>query len=136
MIELGLLEPSNLLHSTEDEDAAIFAGSHEYHTNKVQSADGFFISIYNFNLANVILVQINLLKHMCEPPVAAQSILSKNALRLLHSGQFSDMEFEIIVTPNFPPPANQFSRTSSEFCDRHQVHTFRAHRVIVASRFV
>lgn len=72
-------------------------------------------------------LQLNLTKHLCEPPAAAQSTLSKNALRLLHSGQFADMEFEIIVSSN--------SRGSPEYeFTRHQVHTFRAHRVIVAAR--
>lgn len=69
---------------------------------------------------------------MCEPPISAQSTLSKNALRLLHSGQFSDMEFEIIVSA---APMKNNTSTQEYSASQPQVHTFRAHRVIVASRY-
>lgn len=64
---------------------------------------------------------------MCEPPTASQSSLSKNALRLLHSGQLSDMEFEIQVS-------NSNSGHILNDDDSPEIHTFKAHRVIIAGR--
>ncbi|XP_058127518.1 uncharacterized protein LOC131291239 [Anopheles ziemanni] len=43
-------------------------------------------------------VKVNLVQNLCEPPTASHSSLSKNALKLLHSGQLADMEFEVIVS--------------------------------------
>uniref|UniRef100_A0A182VG95 BTB domain-containing protein n=1 Tax=Anopheles merus TaxID=30066 RepID=A0A182VG95_ANOME len=42
-------------------------------------------------------VKMNLVQNLCESPTASHSSLSKNALKLLHSGQLADMEFEVIV---------------------------------------
>ncbi|XP_049288529.1 uncharacterized protein LOC125766531 [Anopheles funestus] len=42
-------------------------------------------------------VKMNLVQTLCESPTAAHSSLSKNALKLLHSGQLADMEFEVVV---------------------------------------
>lgn len=78
-------------------------------------------------------LQLNLTKYLCESPNAAQSSLSKNALRLLHSGQLTDMEFEVIAAPATTP--NQTAEHSPDANDLdNRVHTFRAHRVIVGSR--
>uniref|UniRef100_A0A182PN43 BTB domain-containing protein n=1 Tax=Anopheles epiroticus TaxID=199890 RepID=A0A182PN43_9DIPT len=43
-------------------------------------------------------VKMNLVQTLCESPTAAHSSLSKNALKLLHSSQLADMEFEVIVS--------------------------------------
>lgn len=77
-------------------------------------------------------VQLNLTQHCCEPPRDGNSVLSKNALRLLHSGQFSDMEFQIVV-----PSTTMISNRSTEDLNDAPlklIHVFRAHRVIVATR--
>lgn len=84
----------------------------------------------------------NLTQHCSDPPRQSVSLLAKNALRLLHSGQHSDMEFEIIVTPHqsFDAAGNDdddhvsSSTSQTTFTSVPQVHTFRAHRVIVATR--
>uniref|UniRef100_A0A182KH88 BTB domain-containing protein n=1 Tax=Anopheles christyi TaxID=43041 RepID=A0A182KH88_9DIPT len=49
-------------------------------------------------------VKMNLVQNLCESPTASHSSLSKNALKLLHSGQLADMEFEVIV-PHSEQPA-------------------------------
>lgn len=78
---------------------------------------------------------MNLTKYLCESPNAAQSSLSKNALRLLHSGQLTDMEFEVIGNGGAPASPND---RNDQLGDANEldskVHTFRAHRVIVGSR--
>ena len=78
---------------------------------------------------------------MCEPPIAANSNLSKNALRLLHSAQVADMEFEVhtfsatTATANDVKLRNTLDVQGMEFHKAPiQVHTFRAHRVIVSAR--
>lgn len=66
---------------------------------------------------------------MCEPPIVSQSSLSKNALRLLHSGQLSDMEFEIQVNNS-----NSDHIINDDDDSPPEIHTFKAHRVIIAGR--
>lgn len=105
-------------------------------------------------------VKVNLVQHLCEPPTAAHSSLSKNALKLLHSGQLADMEFEVVV----PPPVTAADQQPSSADQPHdttassgtavsdyspdglrlkasglvrtgsQSHCFKAHRVMVAAR--
>lgn len=83
--------------------------------------------------SSLLAFQLNLTKYLCESPNAAQSSLSKNALRLLHSGQLTDMEFEVYGAPATTP--NQTMEISPDAIDLdNRVHTFRAHRVIVGSR--
>lgn len=72
-------------------------------------------------------IKLNLVKHSCEPPNILCSNLSKNALRLLHSGEMSDMEFEVISNPHL----TQVTRNAFHL---PKVHIFRAHRAIVCSR--
>lgn len=79
-----------------------------------------------------IFVQLNLTKYLCESPNAAQSSLSKNALRLLHSGQLTDMEFEVIPTPDSSDKSPENQPDNNDLDNR--IHIFRAHRVIVGSR--
>ncbi|XP_050099037.1 uncharacterized protein LOC126579612 isoform X2 [Anopheles aquasalis] len=107
-------------------------------------------------------VKVNLVQNLCEPPTAAHSSLSKNALKLLHSGQLADMEFEVVVPP---PSADQHggdqtdgttvsttttttTTTTSDYSPDglrlkagsglvrggSQSHCFKAHRVMVAAR--
>lgn len=85
---------------------------------------------------------------MCEPPAALSSSLSKNALKLLHSGQLADMEFEVVVSPADCQNENIVSAFDFSLDDalmlngsggtgtsaKNQSHTFKAHRVIVAAR--
>lgn len=81
--------------------------------------------------------QLNLTQHCCEPPRHGNSVLSKNALRLLHSGQFSDMEFEIVVPVTASMDINRQPQAPTGALHDGtpmQVHVFRAHRVIVATR--
>lgn len=113
VIDLGLLEPSNILQSTMiDEEPNNFVNTCDYNTHK-----------------------LNLIKHLTEPLMAAQSTLSKNALRLLHSGQLSDMEIEIIVSTATGSTSTNAQRALPDYnCTQNQVHTFRAHRVILAAR--
>lgn len=73
-------------------------------------------------------IKLNLVKHLCESPNILYSNLSKNALRLLHSGEMSDIEFEVISCVPFA----QSNR--SAFLANLKVHIFRAHRAIVCSR--
>ncbi|XP_061388416.1 uncharacterized protein LOC133323510 [Musca vetustissima] len=136
LIELGLLEPSNILESE---------------LKTLQSEDTFELTLdplvmerthdYDYNS-----VKLNLIRHLCEPPIAASSNLSKNALRLLHSAQLSDMEFEVhMYAPQQqeaqPAGLNGINNKNDidiQLMASHkssiQVHTFRAHRVIVAAR--
>lgn len=83
---------------------------------------------------------------MCEPPIAANSSLSKNALRLLHSAQLTDMEFEVHTVASVISGNSCNTGTTTNYnIDREglsmqshksnaQVHIFRAHRVLVAAR--
>lgn len=88
-------------------------------------------------------MQLNLIRHLCEPPIAVNSNLSKNALRLLHSAQLADMEFEVHTfhNPSFTVPEGTVIKKNTldiQSMEAHkapiQVHTFRAHRVIVSTR--
>lgn len=92
--------------------------------------------------------QLNLVQSLCEPPSAINSSLSKNALKLLHSGQLADMEFEVVVSPTdcqnenitfdfSPDDALLQNDSGAAVCGtpvKNQSHTFKAHRVIVAAR--
>ncbi|XP_058444020.1 uncharacterized protein LOC131425830 [Malaya genurostris] len=94
--------------------------------------------------------KLNLVQNLCEPPSALHSSLSKNALKLLHSGQLADMEFEVVVSPTdcqnenivsvfdfSPDDALLSDSTGGTNCGtpvKNQTHTFKAHRVIVAAR--
>uniref|UniRef100_A0A182Q881 BTB domain-containing protein n=1 Tax=Anopheles farauti TaxID=69004 RepID=A0A182Q881_9DIPT len=104
-------------------------------------------------------VKVNLVQNLCESPTAAHSSLSKNALKLLHSGQLADMEFEVIVPSaeqhqNVAPASFDFSPDEGSLLNGAlergggpgtdtkggaagkgtQSHCFKAHRVIVAAR--
>uniref|UniRef100_A0A182N0W2 BTB domain-containing protein n=1 Tax=Anopheles dirus TaxID=7168 RepID=A0A182N0W2_9DIPT len=91
-------------------------------------------------------VKVNLVQNLCESPTAAHSSLSKNALKLLHSGQLADMEFEVIVphaaeqaatfdlSPDDGLPAGKGSDGRGGAAKGTQSHCFKAHRVIVAAR--
>lgn len=138
LIELGLLEASNILEhelKLQELDNNMDVVSDDFAMERQRSYD----------YKNV---KLNLTKHLCEPPIAANSNLSKNALRLLHSAQLADMEFEVhtyaesnaqlpgisifnkdsIELDQTPPHSVQLQRPPT------QVHTFRAHRVIVSAR--
>ncbi|XP_055601427.1 uncharacterized protein LOC129750379 [Uranotaenia lowii] len=96
--------------------------------------------------------KLNLVQSLCEPPAALHSSLSKNALKLLHSGQLADMEFEIVVSPtdcqnenivsafDFSPDDALIVNSGSSGGGgsgtpvKNQSYTFKAHRVIVAAR--
>lgn len=76
-------------------------------------------------------IKLNLIKHLCESPNILYSNLSKNALRLLHSGEMSDMEFEVISCVQFTQ-SNRSAFLANQSLPT--VHIFRAHRAIVCSR--
>lgn len=80
---------------------------------------------------------MNLTRILNEPPNAAQSSLSKHALRLLHSGQLADMEFEVTSekkTDNYEIDMKNGINENCKFMEEDEVHTFKAHRIIVAAR--
>lgn len=83
---------------------------------------------------------MNLIQHLCESPPTANSYLAKNSLKLLHSGHLSDMVFEIVtnITDEQNNPSALSVNESEINLDeqKENVHIFRAHRVIVASRLV
>lgn len=108
--ELGLLEENNKILKNDILN---------------QNDETFETSSIHFENLNYNTSKLNLIKNLCEPPTASQSSLSKNALRLLHSGQLSDMEFEIQV--------NNLNNLDHHI-DDDEIHTFKAHRVIIAGR--
>lgn len=84
-------------------------------------------------------LQLNLIRHLCEPPIAANSNLSKNALRLLHSAQLADMEFEVHTYTSSSvkgkdPHAQMSTINLVPQTVVQKVHSFKAHRVIVSAR--
>ncbi len=89
--------------------------------------------------------KINLFNNLCESPKANNSNLAKNALKLLHSGHLSDLEFEIVTIPT-TVNENSISNSSDQYhhegdidksgSAKKEYHIFKAHRVIVAARFV
>ncbi|XP_039959396.1 uncharacterized protein LOC126760014 isoform X1 [Bactrocera neohumeralis] len=137
LIELGLLEASNILEhelKLPELDNNMDAASDDFAMERRRSYD----------YKNV---KLNLTKHLCEPPIAANSNLSKNALRLLHSAQLADMEFEVHTYAESGaqlPGISILNKDSFEVIQSPhpvqlqrpptQVHTFRAHRVIVSAR--
>ncbi|CAO1382807.1 unnamed protein product [Diamesa tonsa] len=95
------------------------------------------------------IYKINLFSGLCESPNANNSNLSKNALKLLHSGHLSDMEFEVITTATSIDPLVSLSSTPVSVITpnttngydynetgavKKEYHIFKAHRVIVAAR--
>uniref|UniRef100_W8BR21 TD and POZ domain-containing protein 4 n=1 Tax=Ceratitis capitata TaxID=7213 RepID=W8BR21_CERCA len=143
LMELGLLEPSNIL----EHELKLT----ELDNNMETLTDEFAMERRrSYDYKNV---KLNLTKHLCEPPTAAYSNLSKNALRLLHSAQLADMEFEVHTytqSDSQLPGITVLNKDDIEMPQaqdhaqsRHavqllrpstQVHTFRAHRVIVSAR--
>ncbi|XP_037937883.1 uncharacterized protein LOC119671364 [Teleopsis dalmanni] len=141
LLELGLLEPSNIL-----QNELKLAG---YESSLEMNVDDVTIqrkpTAYDYRN-----VKLNLIRHLCEPPIAAHSNLSKNALRLLHSAQLSDMEFEVqTYSANTQVPGitvlgkeelevqqmrGHLEQTPVAQRATMQLHTFRAHRVIVSTR--
>lgn len=84
-------------------------------------------------------IQLNLIRHLCEPPLAANSNLSKNALRLLHSAQLADMEFEVhTYASSTEKGADTYAHMETINVGPQtvgqKVHFFKAHRVIVSAR--
>ncbi|XP_017872975.1 PREDICTED: uncharacterized protein LOC108620584 [Drosophila arizonae] len=130
IIELGLLEPSNqLLHELKLADSENNLDNLGQGSNRTKPMNQYHEYI-NFKL--------NLIKNLCESPIAAHSNLSKNALRLLHSAQMADMEFEVhTYTSSTSSDKVWATLMMSHIEDRNtplQVHSFKAHRVIVAAR--
>lgn len=100
--------------------------------------------------------KINLCTNLCESPTAINSNLSKNALKLLHSGHLADMEFEVITSVSTTASLKQHNNsipisivtnsannidnitysgyTKDNNFTKKEYHIFKAHRVIVASR--
>ncbi|KAL7743025.1 hypothetical protein ACLKA6_011381 [Drosophila palustris] len=130
IVELGLLESSNQLQ----QDLKI--ADHENNLD-VDTRDAETMHKCNYDYKNI---KLNLVRHLCEPPIAANSNLSKNALRLLHSAQLADMEFEVqtytsSVTAKIDEAAAELTPKSYGPTNvALQVHSFKAHRVIVAAR--
>ncbi|ALC48732.1 CG7058 [Drosophila busckii] len=134
IMELGLLESCNQL----EHDMKL--ADHENNMDMgLKDMDGRSMernAYFDYNN-----IKLNLVRHLCEPPIAANSCLSKNALRLLHSAQLADMEFEVHTYAPSPTPTP--AQTPTLTLDdgggptttvKLQVHNFKAHRVIVAAR--
>lgn len=152
IIELGLLEPSNqLLHEVKLADSENNLDNlgerctrtipmnqyHDYINFKV-NVYIHILNLYHLTLETITIPQLNLIRHLCEPPIAAHSNLSKNALRLLHSTQMADMEFEVHTYASSTSNEKGWATLMvSHIEDKNvslQVHSFKAHRVIVAAR--
>ncbi|EDW82821.2 uncharacterized protein Dwil_GK10199 [Drosophila willistoni] len=143
LIELGLLEASNRLQHD------LKVADHENNLG-LGVSDAETMCIDRKHYYDYKNIKLNLIRHLCEPPIAANSNLSKNALRLLHSAQFADMEFEVHTYAPTAASAEVLeaetqtqAQTQSEGAAHSstgpttvalQVHSFKAHRVIVAAR--
>ncbi|XP_017042045.1 uncharacterized protein LOC108088638 [Drosophila ficusphila] len=131
VIELGLLDGSSRVTSN------LKMADHENNLNQgLGDKEAIYLDrkqYYDYNS-----IKLNLIRHLCEPPIAASSNLSKNALRLLHSTQLADMEFEVhtYAPASSASSANGKSENASAEAATKalQVHSFKAHRVIVAAR--
>ncbi|XP_033171441.1 uncharacterized protein LOC117148247 [Drosophila mauritiana] len=133
VIELGLLDDTCMLSNN------LKMADHENNLNQgLSEKDAMYLDrkqYYDYNS-----IKLNLIRHLCEPPIAASSNLSKNALRLLHSTQLADMEFEVHTYAPTPGAAKAgggteaVPETAEPAAKVLQVHSFKAHRVIVAAR--
>lgn len=123
LVELGLLDARS---------AAVLDTQAEQHQSQQQRPNSIAAETQEQQQPTA---QLNLAQHCCDPLRQSVSSLAKNALRLLHSGLHSDMEFEIIVM-QAPPYDDGPSPTgvAAAAAAAAQVHIFRAHRVIVATR--
>ncbi|KAH8272732.1 hypothetical protein KR026_006961, partial [Drosophila bipectinata] len=140
VIELGLLDESSSLIS---EMKGGQVADHENNLNQEISPAKNTLYMERKQYYDYKSIKLNLIRHLCEPPIAANSNLSKNALRLLHSTQLADMEFEVHtytpvsqqVLPSGEGDAKQDAEVSASPAPcALQVHSFKAHRVIVAAR--
>jgi len=148
VIELGLLDSSsrltnnikmadhenNLNQGLSDKEPIYLDRKQYYDYNSIKVTNSY---IRKMLLTNVRLYpKLNLIRHLCEPPIAASSNLSKNALRLLHSTQLADMEFEVHTYATTPSAgkAEAGTEAAEPATKALQVHSFKAHRVIVAAR--
>ncbi|EDV99855.1 uncharacterized protein LOC6565226 [Drosophila grimshawi] len=131
IIELGLLESS-----TEVQNDCKMA-DHENNLDLSQTNTGTSPVKHYYDYKNI---KLNLIRHLCEPPIAANSNLSKNALRLLHSAQLADMEFEVhTYAPSAPAEEGRSTYTIETMNTEAnpgalKIHSLKAHRIIVASR--
>ncbi|XP_034251805.1 uncharacterized protein LOC117651669 isoform X2 [Thrips palmi] len=83
--------------------------------------------------------KLNLLQSVCVSPSSRRSYLSKQALPLLKSEEGYDMVFEVIATKDLDlaGEGNQPGTESTPSDDaepKEEIHTVKAHRVIVAAR--
>ncbi|EDV33759.1 uncharacterized protein Dana_GF19133 [Drosophila ananassae] len=140
VVELGLLDESSSLMS---EMKGGQVADHENNLNQEISPAKDTLYVERKQYYDYKSIKLNLIRHLCEPPIAANSNLSKNALRLLHSTQLADMEFEVHTYT--PAPHQVLSSgegdakqdpeaTAAPAPCALQVHSFKAHRVIVAAR--
>ncbi|XP_017015428.2 uncharacterized protein [Drosophila takahashii] len=133
VIELGLLDGTSGLSNN------LKMADHENNLNQGLSDKEKPIYLDRKQYYDYNSIKLNLIRHLCEPPIAASSNLSKNALRLLHSTQLADMEFEVHTYASTPSKSEagtgSESATATETTTKAlQVHSFKAHRVIVAAR--
>ncbi|XP_017094820.2 uncharacterized protein [Drosophila bipectinata] len=140
VVELGLLDESSSLIS---EMKGGQVADHENNLNQEISPAKDTLYVERKQYYDYKSIKLNLIRHLCEPPIAANSNLSKNALRLLHSTQLADMEFEVHtytpvpqqVLPSGEGDVKQDAEVSASPAPcALQVHSFKAHRVIVAAR--
>ncbi|KAH8420506.1 hypothetical protein KR009_011057 [Drosophila setifemur] len=125
VVELGLLDNSSQLASD------LKMADHENNLNNQELSDKEAMFVDRKQYFDYKSIKLNLIRHLCEPPTTANSNLSKNALRLLHSTQLADMEFEVhTYTSNATGKPEATASSDSSL----QVHSFKAHRVIVAAR--
>lgn len=81
--------------------------------------------------------KLNLLQSVCISPSSRKSYLSSQALPLLKSEKGCDMVFEVVATKDLDSAVDQ-PGSESVSCNntepKEEVHTVKAHRVIVAAR--
>ncbi|XP_001354378.1 uncharacterized protein [Drosophila pseudoobscura] len=140
LIELGLLDSSGSSSGEASQDLKM--ADHENNLN-VSLSNAEQLRLNQQHYYDYKSIKLNLIRHLCEPPIAANSNLSKNALRLLHSTQLADMEFEVhthastgnaLDTEATPTSTSASTGGGDPASSALQVHSFKAHRVIVAAR--
>ncbi|XP_034671670.1 uncharacterized protein LOC117903570 isoform X2 [Drosophila subobscura] len=136
LIELGLLDSG-----TSGEPSDLKMADHENNLNVGLTDADHQLLLNHQHYYDYKSIKLNLIRHLCEPPTAANSNLSKNALRLLHSTQLADMEFEVHTLHTASGNAVDTEATTTSIDGGEpsasaalQVHSFKAHRVIVAAR--
>ncbi|XP_065345605.1 uncharacterized protein LOC135943121 isoform X1 [Cloeon dipterum] len=112
LVSLGLLDPPNQTLDSSSQ-ASAYGITNAAHTQNE--------------------INLNLVKDFRVPPTAMNSKLSESVLELLTSESGTDMLFEVVNSSSDSRDAPTDAPESAEVATP-EVHTFKAHRVIVAAR--